>query len=139
MLENLPGFKGKRFSQERKELLESIGFMAQHMSHNRMTADVGDFSGKLDTLSQKFYTMNAQNWFDRSLKEANVANTSRQLGKMAAKSLEQLPYETRTLLEAYGFNSKQWDLIRKDITKSNDKFLTPDSILILMIKVHWFR
>ena len=132
MLENLPGFKGKRFSQERKELLESIGFMAQHMSHNRMTADVGDFSGKIDTLSQKFYTMNAQNWFDRSLKEANVANTSRQLGKMAAKSLEQLPYETRTLLEAYGFNSKQWDLIRKDITKSDGhKFLTPDSILNL--------
>ncbi len=132
MLENLPGFKGKRFSQERKEFLESIGFMAKHMAHNRLTADIGDFSGKLDKVSQKFYTMNAQNWFDRSLKEAHAANTSRQLGKIAAKSFDNLPYETRTLFEAYGFNSKQWDLIRKDITKSDGhKFLTPDSILNL--------
>lgn len=106
----------------------AINSLAGKMTANRFVPD-DNVGGRIGALQHKFYTLNLQNRWTDSMREAVAEMLSANLGRQAGQSFDDLG-QLKTTLGLYGIDSGKWDIIRQAQLDEIDgsSFLSPSSL-----------
>lgn len=87
-------------------------------------------SGKLHWAQKRFFDMNFMNWWNDANKAGAAELMSAHLASHADDAYQALPTELSRVLNLYGINDVEWDIIRNTAwsTEEGNRFLTPDNI-----------
>jgi len=105
-----------------------INSLAGKLTANRFVPD-DNVAGRLGSLQHKFYTLNLQNRWTDSMREAVAELLSANLARQAGTSFDGLGALKGTL-ELYGIDSGKWDIFRQTEAAEieGSKFLSPKNL-----------
>jgi len=84
----------------------TIGVMNQKFSGR------GDMTGKFASLSNKFYQLNALNWWVSNLKSAMTVGVARLYGMKRSLTFDKLSAREQNILTMYGIDNGKWNMLR---------------------------
>lgn len=117
-------------SAERLELQADLGLVLSSLSgklaHGRFTPG-DDVRGMIGALQQKFYTLNLQNRWTDSMREAVAELMSANLARRAGDGFDQLPARLQSTMSLYGIDAEKWDIFRATEVSEIDgsRFMSP--------------
>ncbi|MDE4918342.1 hypothetical protein ACUXAV_000382 [Cupriavidus metallidurans] len=130
MGESLAGLGASLKSEERKELLASIGvYFESAMGEIARTGSFED-AGALTRGQRLFFRLNLGHWWSEKQRAAAAMGMSHHMALQAEKSWDALAPEYRRVLELYEIDAGKWDVVRASAQKQIDgrAYITPDTI-----------
>lgn len=135
-LETIGSGIGKLFqsvpSAEKLELYSDLGLVLTSLSGkltSRFTPE-DSVTGRMGKLQHRFFTLNLQNRWTDSFREAIAEMLSANLARRATDKFDALPDRLRTTLGLYGIDADKWDIFRaQEIGEvEGGKFLAPKGL-----------
>lgn len=135
-LEVIAGGMGKLFQTappaEKLELWADLGVVLGSLSGkltSRFSPD-DNVAGRLGKLQHTFFTLNLQNRWTDSFREATAELLSANLARRAGEGFAALPERLRTTLGLYGIDADKWDIFRRtEATQlEGSRFLAPAAL-----------
>lgn len=131
-METMFSIEGKLWDLDRRGTAEHLWveqnypFMSMFNRMILQDSQVGGISKALNI----YFGLNGMNRWTRAVKTAFQMKLSNIMGQSAEKAFDQLPLRLRTNFERYGIDSKQWDIVRKNVQTDESKmrFITQESI-----------
>ena len=135
-LEGIFGGMGKLFqgvpTPEKLELYADLGVVLGSLSGklaSRFSPDDG-VAGRLGKLQHTFFTLNLQNRWTDSFREATAELLSTNLARRVGAAFDALPARLQTTLGLYGIDSGKWDIFRQQQVAEIDgaRFVAPKAL-----------
>jgi hypothetical protein len=114
---------------EKLELWADLGVVLSSLSGklvSRFSPD-DNVAGRLGKLQHTFFTLNLQNRWTDSFREATAELLSANLARRVGERFDALPERLRTTLGLYGIDADKWDIFRRTEATELDgaRFLAP--------------
>lgn len=118
-------------SKERKEFGAMLGVGMDGMNGaiiQRFTSQ-DDLPGSMSKLMRTFFKLNGLQWWTDAQKIGTAMAMSHRLATFKNLSFKSLDDDTKRLFNNYGITDKDWDIIKKSVTKFGDReYIAPDGI-----------
>lgn len=130
MGESITGLGTNLKSQERKDLLASLGvFFESAMGEIARTGSFEE-AGALTRGQRLFFKLNLGQWWTEKMRAAAAMGMSHHMALQNGKVWESLEPEYRRVLSLYDIDGPKWDVIRQSALKQVDgrNYIAPDTI-----------
>lgn len=104
----------------------ALSSLSGKLAHGRFTPE-DDVRGMIGAAQQKFFTLNLQNRWTDSMREATAELLSANLARRIGEGFDKLPERLRMTLSLYGLDAGKWDIVRQAQPGEVDgsRFLSP--------------
>ncbi|QLB63473.1 hypothetical protein [Paraburkholderia caribensis] len=130
MAESMVGLGTNLKTEERRELLSSLGvFFESALGEIARTGSFDD-AGALTRSQSLFFRLNLGQWWTEKMRAAAAMGMSHHMALQIGKTWDALEPEYRRVLSLYDLDGPKWDVIRQSALKQVDDrpYIAPDTI-----------